>query len=168
MRRWSSAASAGLVSGPVARIGERAGLFGVERGDLFAVDGDSGLGCDAGGNAAGELDAVNGEGVAGGNGGGVGLGEEDGAGAAHLLLEEPRRGVLRLGLERVGADQFGEVGGLVGLGGASGAHLVERDLAAEGCGLKRSLWASQSSADNPDLLHAYRIGDCGDGWCGRR
>ena len=70
--------------------GEGVGIAGVERGDLFAVDGDSGLGCDAGGDAAGELDAVDGQGVAGGDGGGVGLGEEDGTGAAHLLLEEPR------------------------------------------------------------------------------
>ncbi len=52
-----------------------------------------GLGCDAGGDAAGELDAVDGEGVAGGDGGGVGLGEEDGTGAAHLLFEQPGRGV---------------------------------------------------------------------------
>ncbi len=33
-------------------------------------------------------------------------------------------------LEGVGADEFGEVGGLVGLGGAVRAHLVEVDLAA--------------------------------------
>ena len=104
--------------------GEGVGIAGVERGDLFAVDGDSVLGCDAGGDAAGELDAVNGQGVAGGDGGGVGLGQENGSGAAHLLLEEPRGGVFGFGLEGVGADEFGEVGGLVGLGGAAGAHLV--------------------------------------------
>ena len=139
--------------------GERVGIVGIECGDLFAVDGDGGLGCDAGGDAAGELDAVDGQGVAGGDGAGVGLGEQDGTGAAHLLLQQPGRGVLRLGLERVGADQFGEVGGLVRLGGAGGAHLVERDPAAERGGLQRGFGAGQTSADDLDLLHGYRIGD---------
>ena len=67
--------------------------------DLFAVDGDAGLGGDAGGDTAGEFDAVDGEGVTGGDGGGVGLGEEDAAGPAHLLLEQPGGGVFGLGLE---------------------------------------------------------------------
>ena len=120
----------------------------VEVGDLFAVDGDAGFGGDAGGYAFGEFDAVYGEGVAGGDGGGVGFGEEEGAGAAHLLLEEPGGGVFGLGLEGVGADEFGEVGGLVGLGGARGAHLVEVDFAAEGCGLEGCFGACEASADD--------------------
>ncbi len=56
--------------------------------------------------------------------------EEEGVGEAHLLLEEPGGGVEGLGLEGVGADELGEVGGLVGLGGAMRAHLVEVDFAA--------------------------------------
>ena len=83
------------------------------------MDGDaaghSREGFDAGGDAAGELDAVHGEGVAGGDGTGVGFGEQDGTRTAHLLLEQPGRGVFGFGLERVRADQFGEVGGLVRL-----------------------------------------------------
>ncbi len=67
------------------RAGERAagedgqgvGVVLVELGDLFAVDGDAGLGGDALGDALRELDAVDGEGVAGGDGGGVGVGEEE-------------------------------------------------------------------------------------------
>jgi len=73
--------------------------------------------------------------MTGRDGGGVGLCQQDGTGVAHLLLQEPGRGVLRLGLEGVGADQLGEVGGLVRLGGAGGTHLVKRDLAAERSGL---------------------------------
>jgi hypothetical protein len=68
------------------------------------VDGDAGLGGDAGGYALGELDAVYGEGVAGGDCGCVGFGEEDAAGTAHLLLEEPGGCVFGLGLEGVGAN----------------------------------------------------------------
>ena len=116
------------------------------------MDGDAGFGGDAGGDAAGELDAVDGEGVAGGDGGGVGFGEEDGAGAAHLLLEEPGGGVFGLGLEGVGADEFGEVGGLVGFGGAGGAHLVEVDFAAEASGLECGFGACEASADHLDFL----------------
>ncbi len=99
--------------------------------------------------------AVDGEGVAGGDGGGVGVGEEEGAGAAHLLLEEPGGGVFGLGLEGVGADEFGEVGGLVGLGGAGGAHLVEVDFAAEGGGLEGGFGAGESAADDLDTLGCH-------------
>ncbi len=92
--------------------------------------------------------AIDGEGVTGGNGRCIRFGQEDGAGAAHLLLEEPGRSVFRLGLEGVGADEFGEVGGLVGLGGAVRAHLVEGDFAAEGGSLEGSFRAGEASADN--------------------
>ena len=135
------------------------GSFSSSVSDFFAVDGDAGLGGDAVGDAAGELDAVDGEGVAGGNGGCVGFGKQDGAGAAHLLLEQPGRGVFGLGLEGVGADEFGEVGGLVGLGGAVRAHLVEVDFAAERCGLERGFRAGQTAADDLDFLHGSSIWD---------
>ncbi len=93
--------------------------------------------------------------MAGGDGGGVGCGEEEGVGAAHLLLEEPGGGVFGLGLEGVGADELGEVGGLVGLGGADGAHLVEGDFAAESGGLQGGFGAGEAAADDFDLLHCF-------------
>ena len=127
----------------------------VELGDFFAVDGDAGFGCYAGGYSGGEEFAVYGEGVAGGDGGGVGVGEEEGVGSAHLLLEEPGGGVFGLGLEGVGADEFGEVGGLVGLGGAGGAHLVEVDFAAEGGGLEGCFGTGEAAADDLDTLDCH-------------
>ena len=139
------------------------GSFSLSVRDFFAVDGDAGFGGDAGGDAFGELDAVDGEGVAGGDGGGVGFGEEDAAGAAHLLLEEPGGGVFGLGFEGVGADEFGEVGGLVGLGGAGGAHLVEVDFAAESCGLEGGFGAGEAAADDFDFFH---LGDTKPEWPG--
>jgi hypothetical protein len=63
------------------------------------VDGDVRLGCDAVGDAAREFNAVDREGVPGRDSGGVGFGQEDGASAAHLLLEEPGGGIFGLGLE---------------------------------------------------------------------
>ena len=74
------------------------GSFSSRCCDLFAVDGDAGLGGDAAGDAFGEFDAVDGEGVAGGDRGCVSFGEEDAARAAHLLLQEPGSGVFGLGL----------------------------------------------------------------------
>jgi hypothetical protein len=114
------------------------------------VDGDAWFGCDAVGDACGEFDSVDGERVAGGNCGSVGFGEEDAAGSAHLLLEEPGGCVFRLGLEGVGADEFGEVAGLVGFGGAGGAHLVEVNLAASFGGLEGSFRASEAAANDLD------------------
>ncbi len=128
------------------------------------MDGDVGGGGDAGGDAGGEEFAVYGEGVTGGDGGGVGVGEEEGVGAAHLLLEEPGGGVLGLGLEGVGADEFGEVGGLVGLGGADGAHLVEVDFAACCGGLECCFGTGEAATDDFNSLHRLSIGD-GRGWC---
>ena len=152
MRRWSSAASGGRGERAGGEDGDGVGIVLVERGDLFAVDGDAGFGGDALGDAAGELDAVDGEGVAGGDGGGVGFGEEDGAGAAHLLLEQPGGGVFGLGLEGVGADELGEVGWSGGLRWSGGAHLVEVDVAAERGGLERGFGTGEAAADDFDSL----------------
>ena len=110
--------------------------FWLESRDFLANDANGGLGGDGFGDAPRELDAIDGERVAGRDGRFVRKAQKGGASAAHLLLEQPGRGVGRLALERVGADQFAEVGGLVGgsearLAVDDGAHLVEIDLAAE-------------------------------------
>ena len=145
------------------RAGERAagedgdgvGIVFVEVGDFFATDFDVWLRGDEVGDAAGEFDAVDGEGVAGGNGAGVGGLQEEGAGAAHLLLEQPGRGVFAFALEGVRADELGKVGGLVGFGGAEGAHLREDDVAAEVGGLESGFGAGEAAADYVDLFHLY-------------
>ena len=106
------------------------------------------------GDAAGELDAVDGECVAGGDGRGVSCGEQERVRSTHLLFEQPGRGVFGLGLEGVGADELGEVRGLVRFGGAERAHLGERDVAAECGGLECGLGTGESAADDVDLFHA--------------
>ena len=142
------------------RRGERAGgedgqrVFAVfiERGDFFADDGDARLGGDAFGDAAGELHAIDGEGVTSGDGAGVSFLQQGRCGEAHLLLEQPGRGVFAFAFEGVGADEFREVAGLVRFGRAVGAHLMEGDFAAETCGLQGGFRAGEASADNFDLF----------------
>ena len=118
------------------------------------MDGDVGVLLEAFADALREELAVDGEGVSGGDGGGVCVEEKEGVGAAHLLLEKPGGGVFGLGFEGVGADELGEVGGLMGLGGAVRAHLVEVDCAAECGGLERGFGTGEASADDFDLFHA--------------
>ena len=130
----------------------------VEGFHFFAADSDARLGGDGFGYAAGELDAVDSQRMACGNGGLVGEGDEARAGAAHLLLEQPGGGVGRFTLERVGADQFAELSGLVRRGedglavGICPAHLVELDFAAEAGGGKRGLRTGEAAADDADFL----------------
>ena len=92
--------------------------------------------------------------MAGRDGGGVGVEEEEGVGAAHLLLEEPGGGEFGFGFEGVGADELGEVGGLVGLGGAVRAHFVEVYFATGRGGLQCGFGAGEATADDFDFLHA--------------
>ena len=117
------------------------------------MDSDARVGGDAGGYAGGELGAIDSQGVAGRDGGGVGILEKKTSGAAHLLLEQPGSGVFGFGLEGVGTDELGEVGGLVGLGGALRPHLVELDLAAGRGRLQGGLRAGEAAADNFDFFH---------------
>ena len=64
--------------------------------------------------------------------------------------------MLGLGLEGVGADELGKVGGLVGLGGAVRTHLVEVYLVASGGGLESGFGAGEASANDSDF-HRLRI-----------
>ncbi len=56
-------------------------------------------------------------------------------------------------LEGVGADELGEVGGLVGFGRARWAHLVEVDFAAGRGGLESGLRAGEAAADDFYYFH---------------
>ena len=65
----------------------------------------------------------------------VGGAQDQRSGAAHLLMQQADGIVFRIvGAEGVGADELGEPVGLVRIGGANGAHLVQHDRAA---GLRR-------------------------------
>ena len=120
---------------------------------LLANHANQGLGRNRLGNEPRELDAIHGQCVAGGDGGPVRNSQECRARPPHLLLEQPGRGVGRLALERVGADQFAELRRLVGRGEPRlsvhhGPHLVEVHLAAQSGRGQCCLRPSQSAANH--------------------
>ncbi len=56
----------------------------------------------------------------------VGRAQDERTGAAHLLMQQADGVVLPIvGAEGIGADEFGQAVGLVGVGAANGAHLVQ-------------------------------------------
>ena len=152
------------------RRGERAGgdddagpVGGREAGDLGAVDGDEGVGLEAGGDLGGEGLAVDGERAAGGDGVAVGGGDDEAAGGAHLPVQQAD-GVLLVvvGAEGVGADELGQGVGLVGEGADRGAHLVQDDGHAHLGGLPGGLGAGEAAADDVDRVVGHGA-DLGQG-----
>ena len=78
--------------------------------------------------------------------------DDEGAQAAHLFLEDAGGALDFGGAEGVGADQFGQVPGLVGGCLLLGAHLVEGDPGATIRSLPGGLGAGQAPADDDDIL----------------
>ncbi len=112
---------------------------------------DEGLGGDGGGDFAGEEVAIDGEGVTAGDAGFLGALKEEGVEAAKFLFEQPGGGGFGLALERVAADELGELVGLVRGGGLHGAHLVERAGEAAAGKLPGGFGAGESAADDVDV-----------------
>ena len=86
-----------------------------------------------------EIFAIDRQRVPGGNRGLRGDVHQQGTGAAHLFFQQPRRGVLAIGFQRVGANKFGEMGGLVRGSLPDRSHLVEVDGDAAARALPRGL-----------------------------
>src|SRR4051794_30481824 len=96
-------------------------------------------------------EAIDGKCVSGRNGRFVRHLDKQRTGTAHFFFEQPGRGVLGGRLERVGADEFGEVFGFVRGSGADGTHFVEIDRESATRTLPCGFGAGQSSADDGDF-----------------
>ena len=72
---------------------------------------------------------------------------------AHFQLEQPGRGIRALGFQRVGADQLGKAGALVGGGKPDGLLLVQRHLHAVVRQPQRGLAPGQTRAVNGQFFH---------------
>ena len=96
--------------------------------DLLADDADQRLHGELPRHLRGKALAVDGERASGRELVPIGGSQDQGAGAAHLLVQQAD-GVARpiVGAERVGADELGQGVGLMRLGPPLRAHLVERD-----------------------------------------
>jgi len=89
-------------------------------------------------------------GVPGGNGGLAGDLHQQGTGAAHLFFQQPGRGVLTDGLERVGANELGKLRRLMRRSLAYGAHLIELHRNASAGTLPGSFCSGQAGADDAE------------------
>ena len=94
-----------------------------------------------------EAVAINGEGRTGGDAGLIGGGNHERAEPAHLFLEDADGSFERIVAQRVGAYQFGETAGLMGLRHADRAHFVKADGDAPAGELPCGFAAGESGAD---------------------
>jgi hypothetical protein len=100
--------------------------------------------------SAGEVSGPR-QGAAGGNGVPCRHLHHDRAGAAHLVMQQAHGvGLVVVGAERVGADQFGQPIGLVRLGAAHRAHLVQDHRHAKIGRRPGGFGAGHAAADDMD------------------
>ena len=97
-----------------------------QAGDLAPLEADQRLGRQAPGDLLGKAVAVHGQRAARRQLMGVGRRQDQGAAAAHLLMQQAD-GIVHgiVGAEGVGADQLRQTVGLMGLGAAPGPHLMQ-------------------------------------------
>ena len=124
-----ASARAGEVRGPVATM-----TLSQSSGGRPAIssrdDGDQRMGLKPGGHGGGKAFAVHGQGAAGRHLMGVAAGHDDRIQRPHLGVQQTHRIELPVvGPEGVGADQFGQAVGVVGVGldARDAAHLVQDD-----------------------------------------
>ena len=94
--------------------------------DLAALEADQRLGREAPGDLLGKAVAIDGQRPAGRQLMGVGRRQDQGAAAAHLLMQQAD-GIVHgiVGAEGVRADELRQTIGLMGLGAAPGPHLMQ-------------------------------------------
>ena len=144
-----ASASAGEVSGPVATmtLSQSAGGRPAISSRAMSISGSR---FERRGDGGGKAVAVDRERAAGRHLVGVGRAHDQRAEPAHLLVQEPD-GALRsriVGAERVGADQFGKLSGLVRGGRADRPHLVQHHGHAAARDLPGGLGAGEAAADD--------------------
>ena len=126
--RATSADRLSEVSGPVAMIsGYIAGLGNAQ--DLFARDGNERMRVHGLRDRTREAFAVDGERRAGRHPVGIGRPHDERAEPPHLLLEEADGVIELVTAQRIGANELGELIGLVHRSGAHRPHFVQRPRA---------------------------------------
>ncbi len=117
--------------------------------DFAALDLDQRVGGDCSRDGIGEAFAIDGERPARRHLVAVGGAEDERVSAAQLFVEQADGvGLAVVGTEGIGADQLGQLVGLVRLGAPIRPHLVEDDGHAAARDLPRRLRAGQTAADD--------------------
>ena len=131
-----------------------------QAGDLAALDGDQRVLGERARDLGGEMIAIDGQRAAGRQLVGVAGRHDQRAGAAHLLVQQADGvGVDIVGAERVGADQLGQAVGLVRLGAALRAHLVQHDGHAGRAICHAASRPGEPAADDVDgCVHGRNLG----------
>ena len=126
--------------------------LGRRRADLAALDGDAGMGRDAGGDLGREAVPVHRQRASRGSLVGVAAAQDQRVQPAHLGMKQPDGVVFPvIRPERVRTDQFGQEFGLVGVGRHERAHFMKHHARAGVRRLPRGLAAGESAADDMDV-----------------
>ena len=153
-----ASASDGAVSGPVAMIAwsQSSGGRPATSSRAMVISGCASI---ARRDRRRKAVAVDGERAAGRHLVAVAGAHDQRSGKPHLGMQQADRiGLGVVGAEGIGADQFGEAVGLVRLGAAHGAHLVQHDGHAGFGDLPRSFRAGEAAADDVDGVEAHAPG----------
>jgi hypothetical protein len=122
---------------------------------LFAHDPDTWLGLQRTRHVIREQVSIYRQRAAGGNSPPVRDTQQKAAEVPHLGLQDAVRSVQVLRLEGIGADDLGQVIGLVGRRRTGGTHLVQVHAVPQGHKLPRRLGPGETAADHrdPSLVH---------------
>ena len=129
--------------------------------DLAALNGDQRLGLKGLFHGLREAVPVHGQGAARRNLACVAAAHDDRSALAQLVMQQAdSRGLVIIGAEGIGTDQFGEAAGLVGVGATDGAHLVQHDRHAGTGDLPSGFRPGEAAANDVDginVAHGRRL-----------
>ena len=131
-------------------------VFGRNVVDGFANDRDVRMGFERRGDVFRETFAVDCQGAASRHRMLAALGDDQAIGPAHFFMQHADSvGCMIVGAERVGADEFCQLVGLVGLGSAHAAHLMDDDGHAHVRGLPGCFGPGHAAANDVDRFDAH-------------
>src|SRR5580698_1728658 len=124
------------------------GLVFFNLGEFFAANFDQRLAGNCICHFPGKFRSIHSQSVASGNGGFTRNLQQTRARSPHFFFQQPRRSIFTVRLQRIGADQFGKIGCLVGGSRARGPHFKQFDGDATSRTLPRRFRSCEARANN--------------------
>ena len=125
----------------------------VDSSHLFAADVNATFMRERLSNAGGEGHAIDRQGMSGRNRGGARDRHQQRPGASHFFFQQPGSGVFAVRLQGIGANQLGEIGGLVRGSRARRPHLAELDVESAAGALPGGFRSGKAGSDDRDRSH---------------